>query len=246
MSKICLHIQTLSMIDKDVYASSLAWAFYLGRHTDHEFMLSTPTRSSIDRGRNEAAKAALFHDCDYLLFMDDDMVIHPQTFDSLIKCQADIAMAHSYIRGYPYQPMCFTWKDDGSGPHNPQGSSLDMFPGGETLAGKWDENGILEVAAVGFTCALIDTKLLKELEPPYFITSPNQTEDVHFCLRAQFEIPRKLKIVVDGKFPTTHLGEKAQINVNTIGALREVEKSMEVSRGRKDRDASYHEMVEGL
>lgn len=247
MSKICLHIQSLSSVDRDMLASSIHWSFWIGRHSEHEIMLSTPNRSAIDRGRNEAAKIALETGCEYLWFLDDDMPIQPNTLRSLIECNADIAMAHSFIRGYPYQPMCFRWTD-GSGPDNPQGSSLAYFNSDEEFTNCVDPiTGLAEVAAVGFTCTLIRVDLLKKLQPPFFLTTANQTEDVHFCLKAHFEQRDPVKIVVDTKVPTVHLGDREYISVDTVKALRAYHDAL-ISKPTSggDRGEEYLKMVEEL
>ena len=248
MAKIMLHIQSLTMVDKDFLASSIHWAFWIGRHTSHTLLLSTPDRTSIDRGRNEAVKAALANDCDYVWFLDDDMPIEPHTLQSLVECDADIAMAHSYIRGYPYKPMCFVWTE-GSSRDNPQGSALRLFNDDAEFDSAIGPNGLVEVAAVGFTCALLKCSIFKELQPPYFLTSPNQTEDVHFCLRCQFELENPIKVVVDTKVPTIHLGPREFISTHTVKALREYHEKVEgkvLQPIREDRDAAYLKQVEEL
>jgi hypothetical protein len=242
VSKICLHIQSLSTVNREMLASSIHLAFYIGRHSDHTLLLSTPMRGSIDRGRNEAAKIALASECDYLWFLDDDMVIAPNTLESLISCQADIAMAHSYIRGYPYLPMSFMW-EEGSGPDNLQGSKLRPVRDEELVS----ETGVVDVAAVGFTCALIRCELLKKLQPPYFLTSPNCTEDVHFCLKAHFEQPDPVWVVVDLRVPTVHLGNPEHICAGTVQGLREYHKRhIPTEHKSADRGEDYLAMVERL
>jgi len=249
MSKIWLHIQSLTQVDREAFASAIHWSFWIGRHTEHTLGFSYPRRGSIDHGRNMAAKLALEAECDYLWFLDDDMPIAPHTLESLIQCDADIAMAHSFIRGYPYQPMCFKWTE-GSGPENPQGSALRHFhDDGEFTSAIDPITGLVEVAAVGFTCCLIRCDLLKKLQPPFFLTTPNSTEDVTFCLKAHFEQDKKLKIVVDTKVPTAHLGEREWISQDTVKELRKYHESLrevEEAKGRQDRDVNYLKMVEEL
>jgi len=220
MAKIVFHIQTLTAIDREANARNMAIMFHLGRHTKHEFLLSTPFRSSIDRGRNEAAKLAMDAECEYVFFLDDDMVIDPRTLDSLIVADRDIVMAHSYIRGYPYRPMCFKWKEKDA-----EVPSLEYFETDEELESLKDANGIVgekHIAAVGFTCTLIKTSLLLKLNPPFFITNPHGmgTEDVYFCMRAKAEVGKDVSIAVDMKYPTTHLGERESISAHTVKDLR--------------------------
>lgn len=247
MAKIFLHIQTLSMIDRASFASNFELAFMLGRHTKHEIHFLAPPRASIDRGRNEAAREALRRDCEYLWFLDDDMVIDWRTLDSLIAVNRDIVMEHSFIRGYPYKPMCFRWKN---GKQDEEIPELEYFETDEELESLKDENGICDVASVGFTCTVIKCDILKKLNPPYFITNPhsNGTEDVYFCMRCKMEIGADVSIAVDMKYPTVHLGDKVPIHKNTVKMLRKLEEEMnplllQMKDGRIDRSKEYHESV---
>jgi GT2 family glycosyltransferase len=248
MSKILLHIQSLTMIDSGPSARNMALAFHYGRHTDHTLLLYTPTRCSIDRGRNEAAKIAMDAECDYLWFLDDDMIIDPSTLDSLLKADRDIVMAHSYIRGYPYRPMCFRYRD-----RNSEEPVLEYFEHDEDLYALADVNKLCDVAAVGFTCTMIKVALIKKINNPYFITNPHGggTEDVYFCMRCKAEVGDAVSITVDLKCPTTHLGERELINADTVKSLRIYHETVnpeiiklkqdESKIRRDDRSQEYHE-----
>lgn len=235
------------MIESESSARNIAVAFHLGRHTQHEFYLFTPQRVSIDRGRNEAARIAMDTECDYVWFLDDDMVINPLTLDSLIAANKDIVMAHSYIRGYPYRPMCFRWKSlDKDMPE------LEHFEKDEDLYVLKDKNKLCDVAAVGFTCTLVKVNLLKKMNPPFFITNPHGggTEDVYFCMRAHAEIG-DISVAVDLNYPTVHLGDREAITQTTVEHLRKYHEAVNPSlllskEGREavlegDRSQEYHD-----
>jgi hypothetical protein len=63
--------------------------------------------------------------------------------------------------------------------------------------------GVIDVDAVGFSCALIKCSLLKKINPPYFVTGPFNTEDIYFCVKAQQLVP-DVTIVVDTSVKTFH------------------------------------------
>jgi hypothetical protein len=183
---------------------------------------------SIDNMRNAAAKVALELECDYLMFIDDDMLLHPDTFESLLKADKDIVMALTFIRGGGFPPMFFK-KLPKSG-----GYDLTYYTDWEEHV---DENGLVEAQAIGFATVLLKTSILKQLEPPYFLTVSGSTEDVYFCCKAKAEIGEHVSIFVDTKVPTGHILDPEVAHVSTVKKLREYHKkdkpSTEIDRGKE-------------
>ena len=247
--KILLGINVLTMIDAQVYGNHLAWAYHLGRLKEQkgiDIILYTPWRTSIDRMRNTAAKLALENECDYLMFVDDDMVLQTNTLECLLDADKDIVMAHTYIRGYPFHPMAFKNKSE-----TPNDIQLTHF---EDLMEFKDEKGLVDCPAIGFATVLIKTDILRKLEPPYFVTTPNSTEDVYFCLRAKIEIGPEVSIAVDTRCPTGHAMDKEFVHEKTVHAHRlycealmsEAEKLKVGPEKRDDRGNEYHKVIEAL
>lgn len=196
--KILIGVNVLKAIDAGPYCSHMAFAFSTGKLLPNlEVMFYAPERCSIDRMRNESARIALDNNCDYLMFIDDDVIVEGRTLQSLIEADADIAMTETYIRGLPFNPMFFKLTKEGG---------LDFY---KDFQEHIDEKGLVNVDAVGFSCVLIKCALLKKIPTPYFITSSfglhQFTEDVYFSLKAIDTLGREnLKIVVDTKYPTGH------------------------------------------
>ena len=159
-----------------------------------DFALCNPRRMSIDRMRNEAAKIALDGDFDYLFFIDDDVLLPLDAFHRLRSHDKDIIAGVTHIRGYPYHPMIFNFTD-------PAYKSNTYVTDYKERA---EASGLLKCDAVGFSCCLIHTRLLKRVSPPYFITSTHQTEDVFFCKRIRDFNPEQ-EIWVDVNVETGHL-----------------------------------------
>lgn len=130
---------------------------------------------SIDRMRNMTAKLAVDNNADYVLFIDDDVIIPINTVESLIACDADIAAGWTLIRGYPFNNMFFKWKED---------SKTDLENYADPVKVEIDGNILCD--AVGFSCCLIKVSLLKAIQQPYFVTGPFNTEDIYFCLKALY------------------------------------------------------------
>jgi hypothetical protein len=121
------------------------------------------------------AKVALEIDADYVLFLDDDVLVDPNYgLKQLFDCNADIAAGKICVRGYPFDYMSFQF-------NKKKELKID-----KTLP----KSGIVDKDAVGFSFALLKVSLLKKVEQPYFITSAHSTEDVYYCVKARMADPK--------------------------------------------------------
>ena len=190
MRKTFIGINTLTAVEQPVYASHLNLMYRLGKHyPDDKFGLFTPRRMSIDRMRNQLAKLAIESDYDYIAFIDDDVIVPSDMFDKFFAADCDIIAGWTIIRGYPYENMFFEFTAD----HNLT-TNKD-----QTRDGK-----IVDVAAIGFSTALIKVDLLRKVPPPWFVTGPTNTEDIYFCLKAKQYVP-DVTIKVDKSIETMHI-----------------------------------------
>ena len=200
--KTLIGINTLNAIDQYNYANHVQFFFRLGvmkglknaAGEEMEFSFCAPRRMSIDRMRNEAAKIALDAEMDYLMFIDDDVLVGIHAFSQLQRWDKDIIAGVTHIRGYPYHPMIFNFTDEAYKKcHYVTDYKEKADP----------ETGLLKCDAVGFSCVLIKVDLLKKVQPPFFVTSAYQTEDVFFCKRAKEQLP-ELEVFVDVNVETMH------------------------------------------
>lgn len=205
--KILVAINNLTSVSQLAYSNHCQFWYRLGRNMpEHQFGLCNPRRMSIDRMRNFAAKAVLENDFDYLLFIDDDVLVPFDTVKYLIEDDKDVVAGVTLIRGYPYHPMIFNFVS----PQLAKDGRTHFIDNYEELADK--ETGLLECDAVGFSCCLIKAKVLREIKPPYFITidensginSAQCTEDVYFCNKVKMERPGT-QIFVDTRIKTAHI-----------------------------------------
>lgn len=172
-------VNTLQSVSSFVYSNHMSFATNtIRKFPDDQFWFFTPHRMTIDNARNLAAKQAMSLECDYLMFLDDDVLVPHDTFEKLVAAQKDIIAALVYLRGYPFHVMAFkdaettgrvslNYYDDL--PKNEDGSLQELVP----------------LAAVGFSCCLIKVDVIQAIEPPYFVTGPLNTEDVYFCLKTR-------------------------------------------------------------
>lgn len=237
MSKTLLAVNTLTSVGSQPYASHLNLAFRMGKSGD-EFLLYNGWRNSIDRFRNQAAQIALQQECDYLMFLDDDVLVPSDTYQRLKDWDVDVVTPVVYIRGFPFKPMFFR------GLKTPEGQlGLDLFPTDWRESYKKDisEKGLLKVHAVGFSCCLIKVSLLKKIQPAWFVTGTGHTEDVYFCMKALNTLG-DVSIGVDTTLNAGHMLDPEFVSEETVGPLRELFKAMIPSlreEGRGDHANDY-------
>lgn len=135
----------------------------------------------ISENRNNISETALQCGVDWVLYLDDDHILQPNTLMRLLEADKDVISAHYVKRQYPFNPIIldaelpdgtFTWKQ--------------LHP---------KESGIVSVAAVGAGCLLIKRKVLEALSRPFWtlgqINPASWGDDLDFCSRvrkAGFEV----------------------------------------------------------
>lgn len=220
MSKTLIGVNVLESVNSFVYASHIKFFTNLKlTHPEDQFVFFTPYRMSIDHMRNAAAKIAIEHKCDYLMFIDDDVIIKPETYSVLKAADKDCIMALTYIRGYPFAPMffkAFNQVADASGEVREYLTTYDDYKD------KVGPDGIVDCAAVGFSCVLIKVDLIKAVAPPWFVTGPNHTEDVYFCNKARYTLDPAPSICCHTKVPTTHIMMADGVSDYNVEKLREL------------------------
>src|SRR5512138_1990586 len=157
MSKTLICTNTLNSIHQSVYANHIQFYFRLAKNNpDDTFALFTPVRMTIDTCRNQAVKAAVENEYDYVMFIDDDVLLPFDAYQRLKAADKDIIAGWTVIRGYPFDNMFFKYNEQGNlvvyNDVDPE--ATELFP----------------VDAIGCSCVLIKCELFKKIPPPYFVT----------------------------------------------------------------------------
>lgn len=199
--RVFVLVNALQGVNSFVYNNHIEFFVYSAKNIPNlEFRFWVPHRMSIDHARNQAAIYAKQTECDYLMFIDDDVMIPRDTLVKLLAADKDIVAGLVIIRGYPFNVMAFKWNGEKSlGYYN----DLPKEPDGSLTK-------LIECDAVGFSCCLIKIDVLKAIEPPYFLTMKYQTEDVYFCLKVS-ELEPKPSIYMDTTVKCGHF-----LNAETI------------------------------
>lgn len=144
--------------------------------------------------RNRIVQNALEKQCDYIFFVDADMVFPSDILEKLLKHNLDIVNALAFRRIKPHYPCIFKW--------NPTENSYVTVS---------YSTGLLEVDATGMPTILIKTEVFKKMkevwpnQPWYYYRDNLFSSDITFCENA-----RKLgyKIMIDTDIKTGHIGEE--------------------------------------
>lgn len=198
--KILVLVNTLQTVPSFIYANHIDFFVYTAKHMPEiEFIFFTPHRMSIDNARNQAAVYAMRYQCDYLFFLDDDVMVPTNTLELLLASEKDVVAGLVIIRGMPFNVMAFKFADALE-------QRLDYYnklplvePCKEghseyevkCSACRSEESHLQELVlcdAVGFSCCLIKTDIFQALQPPFFVTGPNHTEDVYFCMKMRHNL----------------------------------------------------------
>lgn len=240
--RIVVGCNTLTQVDSLAYPSHCKFWYHAGRElTDWEFLFNATRRVSIDNMRNNTAQIALRHECDYIFFYDDDVLIPPDSLKKLLGRMEDdpdisVAAGLTYVRGYPFPPMLFKYMNNEEGD-----KVLVTYDDFEEHA---DENGIVEVGAVGFSCVLLRTEHLRDMTPPYFITGSKNTEDVYYCVRLKEHFPN-VKIICDTTVSCSHIVERYVINKENHKEITKFEEQVFDAKPKDygDRGQEYADMI---
>lgn len=204
--KTLVLVNTLTQVHGFAYSSHCMEWFHMGRDfPEDNFIIFNPQRTGIDQARNSAVELALRTESDYVYFIDDDMILTPHTYKALRSSDKDITMAESIIRGYPYRNMYFIDPSDkGFESEKEYCDSLEYFQDSSSYI---DESSrLVRVDAIGCATVLFQTRVFRDIEPPWFATVGNMTEDVYFCLKAQRHFGRRnIGIYVHTGVPTAHI-----------------------------------------
>lgn len=126
----------------------------------------------ISENRNAIMKIAKQGDADWVLFLDDDHVLKPDTLTRLLAADKDVISAHYVQRQFPFNPVLLNELPDGRWMYKQLNN---------------DDQGIIEVGATGAGCLLVRRAALNALEWPQWtlgqIHPSSWGDDLHFCKR---------------------------------------------------------------
>lgn len=182
-------------------------AYRLGRdHPEFDFFLKIIIKREQFRARNNLVDLAIVNDCDYLLMLDDDMVVPPNLFRKLIQHDKEVIGALYYQRGGAYHPVIMRQinKKDGLKGIN----FINHFDPMITKPGLYKLDGV-----IGGGCMLFKTDVFRKIPQPYFWIDGIVGTDVHVCNQL---LEAGVDIWVDTSIELGHVGEPPVITARNI------------------------------
>lgn len=172
--RIAIGIPIVRSVSGDVYPSHLSLMATLGRMGE-VVTLAPLDVYPHDRARQFIADNAVAANCDYLLFVDSDMLVPSDApiklLETLQKQKAQVVSGYTPRRGYPYTNSWFETNHLGLHQIEPFG------------------NEVREIQSSGLACTMIDLRWLQKFKKPWFFQGclePNDPksfvwEDAYFC-----------------------------------------------------------------
>ena len=171
MSKILIAIPTFETIQPEVFK-----AVYDLRSAGHELSFDFVKGYDCAVARNKISVFAQSDGYDYVLMVDSDTIIPPDTLELMLDSDVDICLG-----------LC-PRKNTKDG----KSAMIKMSDMGYTDSWLYSElpNEKTEIKCGGFACALVKTSVLTALDYPYFQYVTNQeggtfSEDFYFCQNAR-------------------------------------------------------------
>ena len=168
----------------------------LERESKFRFFSGTTGRMMVTFARDTLADEAMKQGCDWVLFIDDDMIVPKKMFTALARHMdhADIIVPLCFQRVHPYKPVIYktTLHDNDGKPYFDNHHYLDYPP-----------NSVFEVGTAGFGVALVKMEVFRKMPTPWFFSNTSVGEDIYFCIRAK---QLGFKILCDSRIKIGHLG----------------------------------------
>lgn len=116
----------------------------------HELKTFATYRDNVTFARNKIASQAYIWGCDYLLFLDDDMVFQNDLLIELLKHDAPVVGGLTFIRSMPHEPSMYILNND-----DRTYNSIFL----------WKPRELIKVDALGMAATLIKRSTLEVLIP---------------------------------------------------------------------------------
>lgn len=190
-----------------------------------ECLISMNISSLIYDARNRLATQALKVNADYILWLDSDMIVPPDTLIRMLRhmeAGKDFVSGIYFRRRAPFAPVIYSRVDrEGHADFN-----------------DYPEDSVFEIAGAGFGCCMTRVSMLEDIAlnfRDWFTPFNNYGEDLSFCLRA---LESGYKLYCDSTIKCGHVGTvTVDENVYKVNFREELIKNAGISKnGASDHD----------
>jgi 2-polyprenyl-3-methyl-5-hydroxy-6-metoxy-1,4-benzoquinol methylase len=177
---IAIGVPCYREVAPEILEDWMRFAYHLGRRMpEYDFFLAIKTKSEQFRARNAIVQAAQQVNADWLLMLDDDMVINPDAtigvseaygvLEKMIAHGKDLCGALYYQRGGHCSAVLMT----------KTGEKGYRFLRDDELDG-----GLQRVDVAGGGCLLVNMRVFDKIAQPYFAPEHEFGTDIQLCRKA--------------------------------------------------------------
>lgn len=217
--RVCVAIPNMGYTQPESYANRLFNFMKLGQlqmkgellklNPRFDFRFVVIGRIFTPLAREEAGKMAIEADCDYLYFIDDDMICPDDMFERLYARNVDVVAPLAFSRNPPHKPVIYE-SIEVTDPVRKMRKHVNRWA-------NYYENALNECDAVGFGAALIKVSVLKGIPEPRFMSSEGTGEDLLFCYKAKHA---GFRVFMDTSVKIGHLSNPNIITEDYVNRFR--------------------------
>lgn len=182
----------------EAYDNRMKWAIHMGSLAHQsktepvtkdgailELYHFTAGRLLTPAAREALTDHALASGMDWMLMIDDDMIIPMDLFEKLYDHQVDIVAPIAFTRNAPHMAVIYKC-ESGWDPVTKNDYFINHF------VRNYPEETLVKCDAVGFGAVLIDMNVIRRMKKPYFMSTCGTGEDILFCYNAQKQAGAKV------------------------------------------------------
>lgn len=204
--KILIGIPGFAGIVPEAQESFARMIFRCGRDLpQYDFALEIIVKREQFRARNTLIDAAIASGCDYLLMLDDDMIVPPNLVSRLLAHDKDVVGALYWQRGGAFHPVLMHMIEQPTGEFLPR--FYDPFDPVVT------QPGLYPVDVIGGGCMLFKVDTFHKLTPPYFWWESQLGTDIAICMRFKAV---GVQIWVDTSIELGHMSDRQVVTGKSI------------------------------
>jgi len=171
--RVFVGIPAIAGLEPEVVENLCSMFFHAGRRCPNtDFYLKIVAKKEQYRARNNIVNMAMGVDADWILFLDDDMVVPNDLYERLRAHDKDITGVLYWQRGGAYHPVILKRTSGVDGHYNYE------------FMGDFPRNQLAKVDCIGGGCMLIRTDIFAKMIQPYFWVDGIVGTDIYFCHRA--------------------------------------------------------------
>lgn len=199
--KILIGVPGFAGIQPEAQEHFMALAFRCGREMpEYDFLLKIKTKSEQFRARNQIVDAAIASGCEYLLMLDDDMMVSPDLVKRLVAHDKELVGALYWQRGGAFHPVVMKSIERENGDFHPE-----FYAAHDPII---QNPGLHPVDIIGGGCMLFKVDVFRKITPPYFWWEHSMGTDIAICTRLR---EAGVQPYIDTSIEIGHLGNERPV-----------------------------------